>query len=201
MKKVVLMASGTGSNAINLLKHAKNLSHVEIVGIIVDKKNSKLLSEKLSVPVFYIKKNKDESNEAYDLRLINKIQELKADWVLLCGFMRILSPLFIQAFFDEKLKKSKIINIHPSLLPKYKGAHGYLDSYQSNDAICGVTLHFVNEELDAGEIFLQMAFKRNLSDSYDAFVAKGKEVEWKLYPQFLEWLDQLDLSMESSCKQ
>jgi len=201
MKKLVLMASGTGTNAINLISHAKNLDNVKIVGIIVDNKKSKLLTETLSVPVYFIKKLKSETKEEYDQKLINKIMELNAEWILLCGFMRILSPHFIQAFYDEKLKKAKIINIHPSLLPKYKGAHGYLDSYQSGDEICGVTLHFVNEELDAGEIFLQMGFKRDLSDNFDSFVAKGKAVEWKLYPQFLEWLDQVDSSMEYSCKQ
>lgn len=189
MKNVILMASGTGTNAINLINYAKKLNNVKVVGIVVDKKDSKLLTENLSVPVYLIKKYKNETAEDYDTKIIEKINELNGEWVLLCGFMRILTPKFIRTFHDNKLNKSKIINIHPSLLPKYKGAHGFKDSYDSGDSICGVTLHFVNEELDAGEIFLQSTFERSVDDSYENFIKKGKEIEWSLYPKFLDWLE------------
>lgn len=189
MKNVVLMASGTGSNAINLINYAAGLKNIKIVGVIVDKKESSLLTQKLSVPIYLIKKFKNVTPEEYDKKLINKIKELKGDWILLCGFMRILSPIFIDAFFDVEINKSKIINIHPSLLPKYKGAHGFQDSFLSGDQVCGITLHFVNVELDAGEIFLQATFERTLDDDFDSFVRKGKEIEWSLYPKFLDWLE------------
>lgn len=184
------MASGTGTNAINLINYAKHLKNVKIVAIIVDKKDSQLLTQKLSVPIYLIKKYKNETAAEYDQKLIDKINELKCEWVLLCGFMRILSPQFINAFYDHALNKSKIINIHPSLLPKYKGAHGYNESFVSGDEICGITLHFVNEELDAGEIFMQATFERSTDDSFESFVKKGKEIEWSLYPRFLDWLEQ-----------
>jgi len=189
MKNVILMASGTGTNAINLINYAKKLSNVKIVGIIVDKKDSKLITDNLSVPVYLIKKYKNETAEDYDTKIIEKINELNGEWVLLCGFMRILTPKFIRTFHDNKLNKSKIINIHPSLLPKYKGAHGFKDSYDSGDSVCGVTLHFVNEELDAGEIFMQSTFERFVDDSFENFIKKGKEIEWSLYPKFLDWLE------------
>ena len=189
MKNVILMASGTGTNAINLINYAKKLSNVKIVGIIVDKKDSKLITDNLSVPVYLIKKYKNETAEDYDTKIIEKINELNGEWVLLCGFMRILTTKFIRTFHDNKLNKSKIINIHPSLLPKYKGAHGFKDSYDSGDSVCGVTLHFVNEELDAGEIFMQSTFERFVDDSFENFIKKGKEIEWSLYPKFLDWLE------------
>jgi len=141
------------------------------------------------VPVYLIKKYKNETAEDYDTKIIEKINELNGEWVLLCGFMRILTTKFIRTFHDNKLNKSKIINIHPSLLPKYKGAHGFKDSYDSGDSVCGVTLHFVNEELDAGEIFMQSTFERFVDDSFENFIKKGKEIEWSLYPKFLDWLE------------
>lgn len=189
MNNVVLMASGTGTNAINLLNYSKKLQYTKVVGIIVDKKESKLLSQKLDVPVIYIPKYKNISVEEFEQRIVNKIQELEGNWVLLCGFMRVLGSTFLSAFTEKKSNRSRVINIHPSLLPKYKGMNGFKDAFISGDKEAGITLHYVNEELDAGEIFLQQKFLREDTDTFDSFVAKGKKVEWELYPKFLDWLE------------
>jgi phosphoribosylglycinamide formyltransferase-1 len=189
--KVVLMASGAGSNAINLYNYSKNLKNVSVVGIIVDRKTSPLLNLKLDIPVFLISKYKNETNEDFDLKVANKIKDLRASWVLLCGYMRILTPAFLNEFHDSNLNKFRIINIHPSLLPNFKGGNAFLDAFNANVSESGITIHFVNEELDSGEILFQQSFKRDLEDTFESFVKKGKNIEWAIYPKVLDWLENL----------
>lgn len=186
---VILMASGSGTNAINLIKHAQKLKKVKIVGLIVDKPNSPLNHIQIDVPVFLIPKLKSDTSKDHETHVIEKIKSLQGDWILLCGYMRILTPHFLKSFYDPQLNKYRIINIHPSLLPKYKGSQAYLDAFNAGETQSGVTVHYVNEELDAGEILFQESFPRDQNDTFDSFVQKGKALEWKLYPQFLDWLE------------
>lgn len=188
---VVLMASGAGTNAINLIHYSKKLQNVKIVGIIVDKKSSGLLKSELGVPVYLIDKKKSMGQLEHEELIILKIKELQGHFVLLCGYMRVLSLGFLKYFYDHGLGQNRVLNIHPSLLPKYKGAHAYQEAYSSGDPFSGVTIHFVDEGMDTGKIFEQMTFARDLNDSFEDFVLKGKNLEWQIYPKVLDWLEQL----------
>ncbi|EAJ6684517.1 phosphoribosylglycinamide formyltransferase, partial [Campylobacter coli] len=118
--------------------------------------------------------HKDYKNrEEFDEILVKKIKESGADLTILAGFMRILSPVFT--------KNIKAINLHPSLLPLFKGAHAIKESYESDMKVAGVSVHWVNEELDGGKIIAQKAFeKQNLT--FEEFEAKIHALEHEILP-------------------
>ena len=118
--------------------------------------------------------HKDYKNrEEFDEILVKKIKESGADLTILAGFMRILSPVFT--------KNIKAINLHPSLLPLCKGAHAIKESYESDMKVAGVSVHWVNEELDGGKIIAQKAFeKQNLT--FEEFEAKIHGLEHEILP-------------------
>jgi phosphoribosylglycinamide formyltransferase-1 len=115
------------------------------------------------------------SREEFDAELVKIIESHQPDLVVLSGFMRILSEVFTQ--------RIKAINIHPSLLPKFKGARAIEQSFESLDNECGVTVHWVNGELDGGEIILQKGFLKDKSDTLESFSAKIKQIEYEIMPE------------------
>ncbi|EFP3712080.1 phosphoribosylglycinamide formyltransferase, partial [Campylobacter jejuni] len=113
------------------------------------------------------------TREEFDTILVQKIKESGANLTVLAGFMRILSPVFT--------KNIKAINLHPSLLPLFKGAHAIKESYESDMKVAGVSVHWVSEELDSGMIIAQKAFeKRNLS--FEEFEEKIHSLEHEILP-------------------
>ena len=118
--KYLILASGTGSNAEALMKTAKE-NNINVCGLFSDKSNAEVLTKakKYEVKTFTTEE-KDNKDEIF-FKLSQVIEELKPDWLLLAGFMRILPTKILQRFFDEELQQYRVINIHPSLLPKYPG--------------------------------------------------------------------------------
>ena len=135
------MCSGNGTNFENIVR---SCPEIDVVLMVYNKKDCGAVkrANSLGVPSCYIK-SKDE-----DL-IIRYFKGLDVDYIVLAGWMRILSSKFIQAFPD------KIINIHPSLLPKYKGLNAVKQALESNDTVTGCTVHYVTEDLDAGKIIMQ----------------------------------------------
>lgn len=179
---IALMASGTGTNALRLIEHARELKGITVVGIIVDQESSQLLRAKLSVPVVLIEKKEGQKKSDHEKNILQQLKTWNTDWILLAGFMRMLSKKFLVQY------KDKVVNIHPSLLPLYPGAHAYERAFADRVSESGVTVHFVDEGMDTGAIWRQQSFKRFPEDSLQDFIARGKNVEWSLYPTFLDWL-------------
>jgi phosphoribosylglycinamide formyltransferase-1 len=117
------------------------------------------------------------TREDYDRALIKALNERQVALVCLAGFMRVLSPVFIQAF------PNRILNIHPSLLPKYPGLHPQQQALDDGATVSGATVHFVNTELDAGPIVLQHKVPVLPDDTAQSLAARILEVEHQLYPQ------------------
>ncbi|PAF51569.1 phosphoribosylglycinamide formyltransferase [Helicobacter sp. 13S00477-4] len=126
--------------------------------------------------------------EDFDRELTKLILSYSPDLTVLAGFMRVLSLIFTS--------KIKAINIHPSLLPKYKGANGIRDTYDSGDEFGGVTVHWVNEGIDDGEIILQESIFRLEAESFISFETRIHQLEYILYPKAI--LKALDLRSEES---
>ena len=120
------------------------------------------------------------SREDYDRALVAELSKRGVDIVCLAGFMRLLSPAFVEAFPD------RILNIHPSLLPKYPGLHPQQQALDDGAAESGATVHFVNKDLDAGPIVLQQSVPVLAGDTADSLAARILEVEHQLYPQAIE---------------
>ncbi|MCK9492555.1 MAG: phosphoribosylglycinamide formyltransferase [Sulfurimonas sp.] len=176
MKKIVILFSGDGFNAQNIVRkmHKKECEVVCGISNKRDAKGHKKLQD-LGVKTEVLEHAGYDSRESFDRDLVKLIESYEPDLVVLSGFMRILSPVFTS--------NVKAINLHPSLLPKYKGAKAIEQSFSSEDLECGVSVHHVNGELDAGEIILQKSFLRSTDETFESFSAKIKELEYSIVPE------------------
>lgn len=191
MKKIAIFASGTGTNALNLIESSRERSDVVITSLIVDKSESPLpaiVKEKYPfVPVHLILPDttieKSQRKEELESRILAVLSETGTEWIFLAGYMRIVGPTLLNAFLN------KIINIHPSLLPLFPGANSYEDAFRAGVKESGVTIHLVDEGIDTGRILMQERFPRLTNDTLEDFIKRGKELEWKLYPKMFSHLD------------
>ena len=175
MKKIVALFSGEGTNLANLIEKI-HLKHGAIVCTITNNPEAGGIAKARAahIPVEILDHRDYESREAYDAALVELISEYNPDLVVLCGFMRILTSVFTS--------QVRAINLHPSLLPAFKGARAIERSYESDENVCGVTVHWVSEELDAGEIILQKSFTKNPKDTLEEFSAKIRAIEHEILP-------------------
>lgn len=184
MKKFVVLISGNGSNlqAIIDAQRSGKISG-QICGVICNKANAYGLvrAEKAQIPTFVFSRKEYESNLAMDLAIAAQIESLGAELVILAGYMKILTPEFTQRF------DGKILNIHPSLLPKYPGLDTYQRAMAAGETEHGTTIHFVNEEVDAGAIVLQAKVPIYPEDSVEDVQARVVEQEHQYYPLVVEW--------------
>ena len=174
--KTAVFISGKGSNLENLIKYSKKKTSPIIIKLIIS--NSQKSKGLKYSKQFNIKKNvinfkKIKLAENKILKLLN---ENKINFICLAGFMKILSKRFIKKF------KGKIINIHPSLLPKYKGLNTHKEVLKNKEKFTGCTVHYVNSKLDSGKIILQRKVKIKKTDSVKTLSAKVLSQEHKLYP-------------------
>lgn len=175
-----VLASGNGSNLeaiINAVKDKKIKATLAVV--ISDKPNAFALerARKAGIEAVFINPKDFNGREAFDSAVIAKLKGSSVDFVVLAGFMRILSPLFIKAF------ENKILNVHPALLPAFKGAHAIRDAFLSGVKLTGVTVHFVDEEIDHGAIILQEAVEIEPGDTLEKLEERIHKTEHKIYPK------------------
>ena len=181
MKKIAILFSGTGSNLEVLLQKLHNKTfgdlgiHVELT--LTNNPNAKGIekSRKYGIEPIVLEHKNFNSREEFDRALVDIIKPLHVDLVILAGFMRILTPTFTQNI--------KAINLHPSLLPLFKGANAIKESYESDMRVGGVSVHFVSEELDGGEIISQMAFEKSRDMSLEEFEGKIHSLEHEILPK------------------
>lgn len=132
-----------------------------------------------SVVIPYGKGGTTEVRQTAEAQMIGTLVRAQVDLVVLAGFMRILTPLFVNHW------KGRLINIHPALLPRHKGAHGIAESWASDDAELGVTVHWVDEGVDTGSILGQRSFARSEVKSIEEAEARIHQIEHELYPQII----------------
>ena len=174
--KTAIFISGTGSNLKNLIKFSKKKkSPISIDLIISNTHNAKGLkySRKYNIQkkVISFKNNKLAEKKIFYFLLAKNIK-----FICLAGFMKILSKNFIKKF------KGKIINIHPSLLPKYKGLNTHKKAIENNDKFAGCSVHFVTAKLDSGKIIMQKKVKIKKGDTIASLTKKVQKKEHLLYP-------------------
>ena len=173
---IAVFISGTGSNLFNLIKHSKlKNSKYTVKYVFSDKKNAGGLkfAKKFKIPYEILNYKNKKNAEKKSLKCL-KLNSIKI--VCLAGFMKILSGTFIKSY------KGKIINIHPSLLPKYKGLNTHQRVLDNNEKYSGCTVHFVNTKLDAGKKILQKKVKVNKSDNAKILAKRILRQEHKIYP-------------------
>jgi formyltetrahydrofolate-dependent phosphoribosylglycinamide formyltransferase len=162
---IAIFSSGSGNSSKKLLENINQLNST--INLIITNKSDSLiieLAKKYKISYFYLPKKKNISNIDYDTQLVNILNIFNINIIFLIGYMRIVTPPLINAF------KNKIFNIHPSLLPKYKGLMD-LDIHETviknNDTYTGCTLHVVEEIVDNGKIILQKNLKVSTKDKYE----------------------------------
>ena len=172
-----IFVSGRGSNLKSIFKYSKKkISKINIKLVISNKRN---------IPgIIFAKKNKINSKivnyqniKSAENKILNLLKKNKIEFIFLAGFMKILSNFFIKKFGN------KIINIHPSLLPKYKGLNTHERAIQNNEKFSGCTVHYVNNKLDSGKIILQKKIKILKDDTPKSLAERILKEENKLYPK------------------
>lgn len=191
MRNISIFASGTGSNALNLIEASRQRSDIFVSCVIVDNPKSPL-PEIIKVRYSFISVAvvTPDLNLEVTLRKIDhetKIAKILAannvEFILLAGYMRIIGTTLLNKY------KNKIYNIHPSLLPLYPGAQAYQCAFQDGARESGITIHLVDEGIDSGPILMQERFPRLENDSLETFIQRGKELEWKMYTKLLNNLE------------
>ena len=173
--KTAIFISGTGSNLKSLIKFSKLKNSPIMIKMIVSN-NSKAKGLQYSKIYKIKKKIFDFKNALFEKKIINELKKDNIDLICLAGFMKILSKSFIKSF------RGKILNIHPSLLPKYKGLNTHEKAVKNKDKYSGCTVHFVNSKLDSGKIINQKKVRINKFDTPKSLAKKILTQEHKLYP-------------------
>jgi phosphoribosylglycinamide formyltransferase-1 len=179
MKRIVILFSGEGTNLLNLIDKLEG-TPVSIAAAICNRPEAKGIerAKARGVDVDIIDHRLFANREEFDTALVSKIEEYKPDLVVMAGFMRILTPVFTDTV--------KAINLHPSLLPRFKGTRAIERSFESGDEYGGVSVHWVSGELDGGEVISQRSFKKEEGETLESFTEKIHEIEYELLPETVE---------------
>ncbi|EOG6903540.1 phosphoribosylglycinamide formyltransferase [Flavobacterium psychrophilum] len=184
MKKVVIFASGSGSNAENIILYFKNNNQVNIASVFTNNINAKVLEKakqlKTHTEVF-------DKTQLSDGAILNKINKIKPDLIVLAGFLLKFPESIIQAY------PNKIINIHPALLPKYggKGMYGmnvHRAVLENKETKTGITIHYVNKNYDEGEFIFQKNVSITNCKTPEEIAVKIHELEMECFPKEIEKL-------------
>jgi len=179
---IAVFVSGNGSNLQALIDAGDRgeLADGKISLVVCDKPEAYALkrADKANIKTFVLEKTQFDSREEYDKRISEELRKENIEVIVLAGFMRILSADLINEY------SSRILNVHPALLPKFKGTHGIKDAWESEDEITGVTVHFVIPEVDAGPVILQKEVQIDRgNDTLEGLEEKIHKIEHEIYPK------------------
>ena len=181
--KVAILISGRGSNMKALVKACEDVEFpAEIVLVLSNKIDAAGLefAREKKIPTAVINHKNFSTREEFDKKMSEEIEKFGAKVICLAGFMRLLSSEFVEQWFG------RLINIHPSLLPEFKGADAVGDAIKAGAQISGCTVHFVSEEMDSGPIIWQSSVPVLEGDSKETLAARILEEEHRIYPEALK---------------
>lgn len=185
MKRIVVLISGSGTNMQAIVEACQQQRiYGEVVGVISNKANVGGLekAEVAGIPTAVLSHKDYDTREAYDADLQQLIDGFQPDVVVLAGFMRILTAEFTQHYHG------RMLNIHPSLLPKYRGINTHQRALDNGDKEHGVSVHFVTEELDGGPVILQARVPVFEGDEASDLQQRVHAQEHRIYPLVVQWL-------------
>tara|TARA_R110001583_G_scaffold83_8_gene1043 strand:+ start:2260 stop:2904 length:645 start_codon:yes stop_codon:yes gene_type:complete len=182
--RIVVLISGGGTNLQAIIDASKHDNYSgDIVAVVSNKADVYGLTraQDADIPTSVLSHKDFDSREDYDSALITEINHYQPDLIVLAGFMRILTPKFVQKF------QGRLINIHPSLLPKYQGLHTHQRAIDAGDTEHGVSVHYVTEELDGGPVILQAKVPVFPEDTADDLAQRVHQQEHRIYPMVVNW--------------
>ena len=178
-----VFVSGNGTNLqaiINAIKKKVIKAHLALVVCDNSKAFALKRAQKANIKSVFVNPKAFADRVSFDKDLITHLKIEKIDFIVLAGFMRIFSPYFIKRY------KNKILNIHPSLLPAFKGAHAIKDAFNYGSKVTGVTVHFVDEKVDHGPIIMQEMLVISPKDTLRKLEERIHKIEHKLYPKVID---------------
>lgn len=179
--RVLILASGNGTNAEALIKAQKGRSY-QVVGLASDQAQAKALerAEKLGVRTAVFERKSYDSRLEWEEAIVAWCQSMKAEVLVLAGYMRIVGKSFLEAY------PNKIINVHPALLPLFKGKSAIEDAYKAGASRTGVTVHLVDEGIDTGPILSQEALDVDPEWTLEELEERIHQIEHRLYPEAID---------------
>ncbi|WP_312394162.1 phosphoribosylglycinamide formyltransferase [Mixta calida] len=195
MKRLVVLISGSGSNLQAILDACgQGRINASVAAVFSNKASAYGLerARRADVPAHALAASDYASREEFDRQLIAGIDAYAPDLVVLAGYMRILSPAFVAHYQD------RLLNIHPSLLPKYPGLHTHRQAMENGDSEHGTSVHFVRDELDGGPVVLQAKVPVFADDSEEEVIARVQHQEHAIYPLVISWFVDGRLAMRDN---
>ncbi|MFT3930313.1 MAG: phosphoribosylglycinamide formyltransferase [Spongiibacteraceae bacterium] len=193
--RLVILISGSGSNLQAFIDAvARDELSAHIAAVISNKADAGGLqrAEKAGIPTEVVDHKQFATREDFDEQLRARVESYGPDLVVLAGFMRILTPIFLRPFHG------KLINIHPSLLPKYPGLHTHQRALDASDKEAGATVHFVTEELDGGAAIIQASVPILPGDEAASIAARVLTQEHRIYPLAAQWFAEGRLQLQDN---
>ncbi|MFH1458737.1 MAG: phosphoribosylglycinamide formyltransferase [Candidatus Omnitrophota bacterium] len=190
---IAVFVSGQGTNfsaIIRAVKKGKIKAHLAL--LVCDQPGAGAIgrAKRAGIKVALVKREDFATKEDFEAQILGRLKENQIDLIVLAGFMRLLSAEFVLQY------KERIINVHPALLPSFKGAHGIKEAFDYGVKVTGATVHFVDEAMDHGPIILQRSVRIEEGDTLGSLEEKIHKIEHVLYPEALKLLTQGQLKRE-----
>lgn len=182
--KIGVLLSGSGTNLQAIIDAAAQGLPVDIVKVISSRPDAYGIERARAAGIDVVALNRDvyADVEAADARIVDELRAAGADYVVMAGYMRKVTPVMLDAFPD------RVLNLHPALLPSFKGAHAIQEAFDAGVKVTGITVHFANEDYDKGPIVAQRAVEVREGDTLDTLEERIHEAEHALYPEVLRLL-------------
>jgi len=193
MMNIAVFVSGNGTNLGAIIDAvSRGEIKAKIALVVSDNEDAYALTraKKAGIETFVLGPKGFSSREEYDKAVIKELEKKDIGLIVLAGFMRLVSDYFVGKY------KNRIINIHPSLLPSFKGTHGIKEAFEYGLKKTGITVHFVDNELDHGPIILQESVTVGENDTLDTLEEKIHKIEHKLYPEAIRLFTEGKLRVE-----
>ena len=194
--RIGVLLSGSGTNLQAILDAVEDGLPVEVVQVISSRPDAFGIqrAERAAIPVCVLDRSVYADPQAADERIVDEMRSAGAEYRVMAGYMRKLTPVVLNAFPD------RVLNLHPALLPSFKGAHAIQDAWDAGVKVTGVTVHFANEDYDKGPIVAQRAVPVLETDTIDSLEERIHATEHVLYPEVLRLLAEGRVSINDERK-
>ena len=182
--KIAVLISGSGTNLQAIIDEVEEGLPLDIAYVVSSRPDAYGIerAKAVDIPVLVMNRDIYADAQAADKLIVDTLNAAGVEYVIMAGYMRMVTDVLLEAF------PNRIVNLHPALLPAFKGAHAIQDAFDAGVKVTGVTVHFANEEYDEGPIIAQRAVIVREDDTVETLEERIHEVEHEIYPQVVSWI-------------